>query len=56
MYNESQVRKSSIGVNKMMTEADLLKLTKEQLRKYKEQLITDMICSIPDNLQLDVAA
>jgi len=28
-------------------------LSEEQLRKNKEQLLTDMICAIPESLQLD---
>jgi len=36
LSKENYYRKSSIGVNKMMTEADLNKLSKAQLRKNKE--------------------
>lgn len=53
---ENYIRKSSIGINKMMTEDDLTKLTKSQLRKNKEQLMTDILCGIPDSLQIDLKA
>lgn len=49
-------RKSSIGVNKMMTEEDMSRLSKAELRKCKEQLITDMLCGIPESLQIDLDA
>ena len=50
LSKENYYRKSSIGVNKMMTEEDLTKLTDAQLRKNKEQLMTDILCGIPDSL------
>ena len=56
LSKENYYRKSSIGVKKMMTEDDLTKLTKAQLRKNKEQLMTDIICGIPETLQIDLKA
>ena len=32
----------------------MLKMDRNQLRKNKEQLLTDILCAIPDSLQIDI--
>jgi len=55
LNKENYYRKESLGPNvpremNDLTEADLGRLSKEQLRKNKEQLLTDILCGIPDSL------
>lgn len=40
----------------MVTEDDMQKMSKEELRRYKEQLLTDMLCAIPESLEIDLDA
>eukprot|EP00356_Strombidium_inclinatum_P008103 CAMPEP_0170486140 /NCGR_PEP_ID=MMETSP0208-20121228/5221_1 /TAXON_ID=197538 /ORGANISM="Strombidium inclinatum, Strain S3" /LENGTH=72 /DNA_ID=CAMNT_0010759983 /DNA_START=593 /DNA_END=807 /DNA_ORIENTATION=- len=37
----------------MITEEDFASLSPVQLKRYKEQLITDMMCAIPQTLDID---
>ena len=53
-YKKGSMKQTQASNSKELTENDLGRLSPEQLRKHKEQLLTDILCGIPESLQIDL--